>query len=276
MRIVRNVASGIAIGIAEVIPGISGGTIAVLLNIYDELIYAVSHLKENFKQNILFLLLVVLGSGISILAFSHVIKFLLLHYPMPVNFFFLGVVLGLVPMLSKRGTVGGFKIKYVVPFAITFLIMLGLAFIPSAQTEGASTIITEMDPGTFFRFLCVGCLAAICLILPGISGSMIMVIFGIYDSVIVAVSSLHIIMLIPVGLGILIGILFGAKLVDICLQKYSQLTYFAILGLVLGSTISIYNRAGFMLFSLEGLISLLTFVGGIALSIVFTSDKLQK
>lgn len=273
MEFLKNLARGVVIGIAEVIPGVSGGTMAVLMNIYDRLIGSISGLRQNFKKNVLFLLPLVLGMGAAILAFSHVIKFLLANYPMAVNFFFLGLVLGIVPMLYKKAMQTKFNPLNLTAFAATLAIMIGLA-IYSANSGQSADIISTMSAGTFFRFLAIGFLAAVCLILPGISGSMIMVIFGIYDSVITAVSELNIIMLIPVGIGILCGLLFGAKLINYCLKHFPQATYFAILGLVLGSTVSLFQRSGFVFMSASGAVSLVTFAVGIGVSLLFASDKL--
>lgn len=275
MKYIRNVLAGAVIGIAEIIPGVSGGTLAVLMGIYDELIGTISHLTQNIKENLKFLIPLLLGMGASILGFSHIIKFLLENYPMAVNFLFLGLVIGIIPMLTKRATAGKFKILNMIPFVITFVIMILLAFF--SMSSGSDTaLITAMDVGTFFRFMVIGFLAAICLILPGISGSMIMVIFGIYDSVINAVTRLDILMLLPVGIGIILGILFGSKAIDFSLKKYPQATFFAILGLVAGSTISIYNRSGFHLMSAQGAAAVVTLIIGIAISLFFTSDKFQQ
>ena len=272
MNYIKNLLYGAVIGIAEIIPGVSGGTLAVLLGIYDELIAAISHFTKKIKENLKFLIPLLLGMGISILALSHVIKFLLSNYPMAVNFLFLGLIIGILPMLFKKATSGKFKPINIIPFFITLTIMVILAITSIIHTNN-QTIITTMSFPIFLRFLIIGFLAAVCLILPGISGSMIMVIFGIYDSVINAISELNIIMLLPVGLGVILGILFGSKIIDYCLKKYSQATFFAILGLVLGSTISIYHRAGFNLMSTQGIVALITLIVGIIISFVTTRDN---
>lgn len=275
MKYLKNVLSGAVIGIAEIIPGVSGGTLAVLMGIYDELIQAISHFRKDVKQNLKLLIPLLLGMGASLIAFSHVIKFLLANYPMAVNFLFLGLILGIIPMLFKRSTEGGFKIKNAAPFLVTFAIMIVLAIVSASSTEEV-TIVRDLTAGMFFKFMAVGFLAAVCLILPGISGSMIMVIFGIYDSVINAVTEFNVLLLLPVGLGILLGLLFGSKGIDYCLRKFPQATYFAILGLVAGSTVSLYNRSGFVLFSGQGAIAVVMLLLGIGISLFFTADRFQK
>ena len=269
IQFIRNVANGIVIGIAEIIPGVSGGTLAVLLNIYDQLIGSISHLKKEFKKSISFLIPIVLGMGIGIFAFSHLIKFLLANYPMAVNFLFMGLIVGIVPMLFGRSTAGGVKPVSVVSCLVMLGIMILLAVV-SAQQGEASQILTSLDFPNALRFAGVGMLAAVCMILPGISGSMMMVIFGTYDSVVNAVSSLNIGMLLPVGVGVVVGLLFGAKVVDICLHKWPQATYAAILGLVVGSLASVYMKSGFQFGTAQSWVAILLLVLGAAVSYFFT------
>lgn len=281
MRFIKDLLCGAVMGIAEIIPGVSGGTMAVLMNIYDKLIGAISHLKEQFKKSVLYLLPIVLGMGLSILALSHVISPLLQNYPMQVNFLFLGLVIGIIPMLFCRACKGGVKPVHILPFIITLAIMIVLACFYSLTN---SSVISTMDAGTFIRFALVGFLAAVCLILPGISGSMIMVIFGIYASVIAAISKLNIMMLIPVAIGVLCGLLFGSKIIDYCLHRFPQATFFAILGLVSGSTISLVQRAllpesANKVFTLPGAggiaVAIVMLAVGIVVSLFFTSERMM-
>lgn len=277
MQFVRNVVCGAVMGVAEIIPGVSGGTLAVLLGIYDKLIAAISRLRQDPKRNLWFLFQVVLGMGASIFALSYVIRFLLEHYPMAVNFFFLGLIVGIIPMLTRRAVKGGFRPGSLVPFFGMLALMLALVIVPKMLgAEASSAVVETMSVGVFFRFLAVGALAALCFILPGISGSMIMVIFGIYNSVIAAISKLNILMLLPVAIGVLIGLLGGARLMDVCLKKAPNATYAAILGLVVGSIFSVVDRAGFVLFSVQGAVSIVTLAIGVGVSLLLASEKVQK
>ena len=271
MNFLKNLICGACIGIAEAIPGVSGGTVAVLLKIYDELIGSISKLRKEFKKSILFLIPIVLGMGLGLFGFSHVITYLLENFPMAVNYFFVGLIVGLVPMLLRRSLDGGFRVSSFWPFLVMLGVMAALAFLPGESAESAG-LITEMDVPTGIRFFFCGIIAAVCMILPGISGSMMMVIFGVYDSVIKAVSTLNIPVLIPVGLGALVGILFGAKLVDFFLRRFPQATYFGILGLVLGSVFSLFQKAGFGVAAPRGAAAIFTLAAGVAISLFFTKE----
>ncbi len=271
MNFLKNLICGACIGIAEAIPGVSGGTVAVLLKIYDELIGSISKLRKEFKKSILFLIPIVLGMGLGLFGFSHVITYLLENFPMAVNYFFVGLIVGLVPMLLRRSLDGGFRVSSFWPFVVMLGVMAALAFLPGESAESAG-LITEMDVPTAIRFFFCGIIAAVCMILPGISGSMMMVIFGVYDSVIKAVSTLNIPVLIPVGLGALVGILFGAKLVDFFLRRFPQATYFGILGLVLGSLFSLFQKAGFAFATPQGVAAICTLAAGVVISLFFTKE----
>lgn len=274
MEFIKNVLRGVVMGISEVIPGVSGGTMAVLLGIYDKLIGTMSHFSKNLKESIRLFAPILIGMISAIVGFSFVITYLLEHFPMAVNFFFLGLVIGIIPMLYRRATEGEWKKTSTIPFFLMMALMIFLTVL-SARNNSVGDQIIVMDSVQAVRFALVGCLAAVCLILPGISGSMMMVIFGTYYSVINAVKHLDIPYLIPAGIGILIGLIFGSKLIDYCLHHYPNATFFTILGLVLGSTVSIYLKSGFAFGQTQTVAAIITLVVGIGVSLFFTSPKMQ-
>lgn len=272
MEFIWNMIYGAIIGVANIIPGVSGGTMAVILNIYDELIGAVSNLRKQFKKNVMFLIPIAIGAGIGIILFSKLIGFLLENYPMPVNFFFMGLIIGSIPMIYKRATVTQFKPVAVIPFVITFAIMVGMSFL--GEGEDTSALITTITLGTAMKLMVCSAIAAACMILPGVSGSLILVVLGVYTSVLNAISTFNIPVLMFVGIGVLIGILGGAKLIDVCLKRNEQLTFFAILGLVMGSIVPVFKESGFIL-SGQTVVAVITLIAGIALSLLFASEKFQ-
>lgn len=273
MNFLLDMLRGAVIGVANVIPGVSGGTMAVVMNVYDKLIGAVSRFRRDWKKNLLILFPIVLGAGIGILLFSSLIKFLLDRYPMAVNFFFMGLIVGSIPMIFKKATSGKFKPSYMIPFLLCLALMTGLAFLN--VSEDANSLTRALTFTNFFQFFFVSILAAFSMILPGISGSMIMLLFGTYNSVIVAISELNIMLLIPVALGCLIGLLGGAKLVDILMTRFPQVTFWAILGLVIGSLFSVFRESGFV-WGTQGIIAILFLLIGAILAAFFGSEFLQR
>ncbi len=225
--------AGIIIGTVNIIPGVSGGTMAVILNLFDRIIEAISGLKQNFKKNILFLLFLGAGALFGILAFTWLISWCLLNYPLATNFFFIGLILGSVPMILKRATADRFKPYQIIPCVIAFGVMIFTMFF-APNTTGI-TVITQLTLLNFIWLLLVAVLASACMIIPGISGSFVMLLLGTYPSVTAAIRDFNVPVLIPILIGFVIGLFGGAKLIRLLLDRYPQATYFTIFGLILGS-----------------------------------------
>lgn len=263
---------GVIIGVANIIPGVSGGTMAVVLNIYDKLIDSVSNFRKDFKKSIMFLLPIGIGAVIGIVAFSKLIEFLLTNYPLATNFFFIGLILGSIPMIFKRATEDRFRLSSLVPFLLFLIGMLVLSSFSDGAMSGE--VVSQLSTGIFIKLLVCSAIAAAAMILPGVSGSMVMVILGTYNTVLTAISSMNILMLVPVGIGVLIGIIGGAKVIDLCLKKFPQATFFAILGLILGSIYPLIANAGFS-FSAEGIVAIVLMIVAAGISLAFSSEKLK-
>ena len=249
---------GAVIGVANVIPGVSGGTMAVVLDIYDKLINAIS--LKGWRRNLACVFWVDHGAGVGILAFSKLIQFLYSQYPMATNFAFLGLIVGSIPMIWKRAQKaspsGQFTLGGTAALTVCFLLMAGLALWEKLAGSQTNQAITQLNPQVFGWLFFCSIIACVGMILPGISGSFLMLVFGAYQTVISAVSSLNIAILLPVGFGCAIGLLGGAKLVGVLLKRFPQITYCGILGLVAGSLISVWP--GFS-FGLEGVCALAAF-----------------
>ncbi|MFR6343683.1 MAG: DUF368 domain-containing protein [Christensenellales bacterium] len=263
---------GVIIGVANIIPGVSGGTMAVVLNIYDKLIDSVSNFRKDFKKSIMFLLPIGIGAVLGIVAFSKLIEFLLTNYPLATNFFFIGLILGSIPMIFKRATEDRFRLSSLVPFLLFLIGMLVLSSFSDGAMSGE--VVSQLSTGIFIKLLVCSAIAAAAMILPGVSGSMVMVILGTYNTVLTAISSMNILMLVPVGIGVLIGIVGGAKVIDLCLKKFPQATFFAILGLILGSIYPLIANAGFS-FSPEGIVAIVLMIVAAGISLAFSSEKLK-
>ena len=186
------------IGLANIIPGVSGGTMAVVFGVFDRLIASISNIRKEFKKSILFLLPIGLGAGVAILLLSQGLKWLLDHYYMATNLFFIGVIVGSIPMIFGKAVEGGFKIRNLIPFVVTFAMMIGMMFL---SPEGEQVIARSLDVLTFIKLLVFSAIAAISMIIPGLSGSFVMLLLGTYNTVITAIAELNIVMLIPVVIG---------------------------------------------------------------------------
>lgn len=269
MQIIKNIISGMIIGVANIIPGVSGGTMAVVLGLYDKLINAVSLTKESLKKNWKLILSVALGAGAGILLFAKLLTWSFDNYPVATNFGFIGLIFGSLPLVYKKTVEKKkFKIYNVIPFALTLAGMIAMSVIKSSE----NIVQKELDFNLACTLIITTAIAAVACIIPGISGSFVLKALGQYETVLAAIDRLDILMLIPVAIGVGVGILGGAKLISVVLKKFHQGIYSAILGLIVGSIFVIFPRS--FTFNTEGFIAIGTFVAGAAIAIIM--EKLGK
>ena len=238
---------GFILGIANVIPGVSGGTLAITLGIYERLLSVINHFKDKLKENIKFILFLLIGIVIAILVFSNIIGFCLEKYPFATILFFIGIILGGLPTLFKKvkNTV---NLSNLIIFFITFGIVMILTFIrPDNNEVSLDSLNIIKIIGLFFS----GAIASASMLLPGISGSFVLMLFGYYKPIINSIRELtkfnnlmhNIIVLSFAGIGILLGIFIAARLIEWLLKKYEVKTYYGIIGFVIASIISIFITA---------------------------------
>ncbi len=235
---------GMIIGLANVIPGVSGGTLMITLGIYEKIIGVISHFFKNFKENLKFLIPLGIGLVAAILLFSKIIGLALDKYPFPTTLFFIGLILGGLPLLWKKVNTKKKKFSNWLIFALTFLFVVSFAFLNSGSNEVNLSNLNIL--GYLYLFL-VGMIASATMIIPGISGSFVLMLLGYYKPIIDVVSSLtdfsllgkNILILGVLGIGILIGIVLVAKLIEYLFKKAEVKTYYGVLGFVLASIIAI-------------------------------------
>lgn len=241
---------GIFVGVANIIPGVSGGTLAVVLNIFDKLIYSINNLFKDFKKSILFLIPIGLGAVFGIVAFSSLIEFGLTEYSLPTNLLFVGLVAGSIPLIYRNAISKERKSMDLVLGIGAFLVVVLLSYIESHSVETAST-----ESFLSIKLFLAGVIASSAMIIPGISGSFLLMLMGLYDNVIFALSSIKdylldvtnislmfqiIGILLPMAIGIVIGVFLVSKVIEIAFTKAYSTTYYIILGLILGSIYSIF------------------------------------
>lgn len=243
MKFLVNMLKGSAIGVAMIIPGVSGGTIAVLFNIYEGLINAISNLRKDFKKSFMFLLPIVLGMILAFCAMYFPLKLALKHFPVQTISLFSGLMLGSIPMLFKESLDNGFKKVDFVAGLISFCVVIGICFIPNM---GNVDLSVNMPTYGYVLLFLIGVLGSCALVVPGISGSMLLLIFGYYEPILDTISELKnnfghsVLVLFLVALGILFGFVVVAKLMNYLLKKYKRITYWAIVGFVIGSIPAIF------------------------------------
>ena len=235
---------GAVMGIANVIPGVSGGTLAVIMGIYDKFISAISNILKDFIKNLLFLLPIVLGMGASIIISSKVIGNALEAIPLATALFFEGLIIGGMPILYKKIKGHEKKPLNIVVLLIVFALLLVYTFAFGGINN--EVVIVEFNFIEYLKLFLVGVVGAATMIIPGISGSMTLMVLGYYNLVITdAVGNItnfdllsrNLNILIPFGLGCVIGIVVIAKIIEYLLKKFEIKTYFAIFGFVFASMI---------------------------------------
>lgn len=244
MQTIRLILKGGIIGIANVIPGVSGGTMAVVLGIYEKLIEALGNFftnKTRRKEYFLFLLKVFIGAGITILLFSWVMDYLLTNYRVYTYLFFIGLILGSIPSIYKSHSDMKLNIVSIFTFLIAVALILGLFFFTPEKNAGLDQGVEHQWSVQKALILIIsGILSGGSMIMPGISGSFILVLLGQYHYIIRSVKNLSVLPLFFLGIGIGIGIWTFAKIIDYLLKKYPKETFYFILGLVIASLIPIF------------------------------------
>ncbi len=285
MNFIKEILKGIIIGIANIIPGVSGGTMAVSMGVYDKIILAITGLKKDLKKSILTLLPYVIGVLVGIGMFSFIVKISLDNYPLQTSGLFVGLVIGGVPIIVKNVQGKKRNFFHILLFILFLIIVVGMAFLNG--NESSATDIT-VNVWNMIQLFFVGIIAAGTMIIPGVSGSLVLMILGFYNAIVSNISEfIHALIefdipallhgfgiFIPLGLGILVGIGLVAKLIEILFAKFPVYTYYAILGLIVGSPIAIIYKAGITSFDfLSIILTVITFVVGFAISYYLGDDK---
>ena len=283
MNKIKDIIRGLFIGIANMIPGVSGGTMAVSMGIYDKIIGAVNNLMKDFKNSIKILFPYGIGIAVGIIGLSYIMEFLLTEYELPTIALFIGLILGGLSPILKRVENEKFKITH----GVSFLLLLLVIIVPAIYAGSLG-----VEPLTGFNLLSIivlvfmGMLSAGAMVVPGVSGSMLLMLFGYYEYLNNAISGivtalvkfdingvlLNAGILIPYGVGVVIGIFVMAKLIGFFLKRYPNTTMWGIIGLIVASPFAILIRVSTAsITALSIIISIITFVVGYVVA-----DKLSK
>lgn len=272
---IKMILQGMIVGIANIIPGVSGGTMMVAMGLYDKLIHSITHLKSEFKSSMKLLLPIFFGAALAIVILSRLFEFLLQNYPIPTNFAFCGLIVGSLPFILKK-VKGSNPVKSSnwIPLLIFFAIVVGMAVI--GEDSGSAQRL-QVDLLQFLVLLFVGIIAAATMVIPGVSGSMMLMLLGYYETILSyvnqtvdAITSFNIpafinccMVMIPFGVGVVFGIFAIAKLIEWILVRWEISAYYAIIGLITASPVAILLKTDWSQSSIMMIvIGLITFIAG--------------
>ncbi|MBL8967171.1 MAG: DUF368 domain-containing protein [Spirochaetaceae bacterium] len=255
---------GLVVGSSMLVPGVSGGTTAIILGIYDKLIKAISGFFADIRKNLAFLALFCAGAGLGILLFSRLLLWATETWRLPMTYFFLGAILGSLPMLKRQAKVASIKPVHVLAAVIGAAIVLSLGYLPKPESAFSGGGLAH-----FGMLFASGLIIAVALVLPGISTSHMLLVLGMYETTLGAIKGLNFGYLVPLAAGGLAGIVLVTKLIEKLLEKAPAISYFGIIGFVLGSIIDVFP--GFPS-GLGILVCALTFAGGFA-AIFFVTGR---
>ena len=278
---IKQILQGMVVGIANIIPGVSGGTMMVAMGLYDRLIHAITHLKSEFKDSMKLLIPIFAGAGIAIVALSRLFEFLLATYPIPTNFAFCGLIAGSLPFIFKKVKGHKVTVSKIIPFLIFFGVVILMALLGETGGDSADVSLGFVN---LLKLFGVGIVAAATMVVPGVSGSMMLMLLGYYDTILKVINDFvdalvkfdmgglmtGVGILAPFGIGVVIGIFLIAKLIEFIFSKAEIHAYYGIIGLILASPIAILMKTDWSGISVLMVgIGVVTFVLG-----WFTASKL--
>ncbi len=239
---------GILVGVAFVIPGVSGGTLALYLGIYEKLLHSIGNIFKEFKKSLSFLIPVFLGIGISVVALAKLFDILLTWNSFVVIGFFLGLILGGLKQIYNEAKVEKVKISSVISFLIAFAIIIVLVIFDKLRTT-AGVEYLDINIQNLILVFFLGMAAAVTMIVPGVSGSALLIVLGFYTAIVSNVAGnildfsnivYNLEIIIPFALGAGVGVILFSRIIEIVLAKYKSQAYYAILGFVIASCIAIF------------------------------------
>ena len=266
---IKMILKGVVIGVANIIPGVSGGTMAVSMGIYDKMIHAATHLLSEFKKSMKILIPIVVGAAIGIVALARIIEIMFEKIPFQTNLLFIGLIVGGLPAIARKVKGKSIRLGHLLSFLIFFVVVAGLAVLGEQEGAAADLSFSLLNMVKLFG---VGIVASATMVIPGVSGSMVLMLMGYYNPVLSEINGFidnlldfnvpgildGCLVLVPFGLGVVIGIFAIAKIIEIVFEKFPEHAYWAIIGLIVASPVAILVMNGF------GAINLVTVLTGVA------------
>lgn len=260
---------GLIIGVGSIMPGVSGGTLAVIFGLYEKITDAIATGIRDLKKKIVFFTPLVLGAGVGVILFSKLVKYLFEYHPFQTKYAFIGLMLGTLPSVVKDCNKKGFKPHFLIPFGLTLSTTLIFTLLENHTTAGSSS------QTNLLLYILYGAILGFGTIIPGISASFILIYLGAYETIIGAISDItnfsnlayNLSIIIPACIGFGLSILLFAKLISFLFKKAYGITYYAILGFVIGSIVMIFPG---LRFDFTGILSILLLILGCVSSLYLT------
>lgn len=275
---IKSFFKGVVIGIANIVPGVSGGTMMVSMGIYDRLIHCITHLFSEFKKSVLFLLPIAVGMVAAIAASSFGLTYLFEHFPIQTNLLFVGLILGGLPAVWKKVKGKGIKGGHVAACVLFFALVVGMAAMGESEGQAADLSFSIVN---VVILVGVGIITSATMVIPGVSGSMVLMLMGFYYPILNEVKDFFTALaafdmeaiiagcgiLIPFGIGVVAGIFGIAKLVEIIFEKFPLYAYWVIIGLIVSSPIAILLMGTFpALTAMSALTGVVALAAGIVIA----------
>lgn len=245
----KNFLKGIIGGIGNIVPGLSGSALLVILGVYGNCIDAISNIFKDFKKSIKYLIPIGLGILLGTFIFSNIIEFFLHKFPLGISIVFVGLLIGTLPTLFKEATKKGFKWQYLISFLIAFTLGIILLFFK----ENNIIFNIEYDMIGILKLISIGLVLACATIIPGISATVLLSMIGMYGIYLNAINTLNIKILIPIVFGLAIGSFILSKIINYLLKKQYGYTFFAIVGFTIATIPALFNQK--LVLNLESIIS---------------------
>lgn len=246
----KMILKGVVIGVANIIPGVSGGTMAVSMGIYDKIIHAATHLLSEFKKSMKLLIPILIGAALGLVVVARVIQMMFERVPFQTNLLFIGLIVGGLPAMTKKVKGQSIRLSHILSCVLFFALVVGLAAM--GETEGAAADLS-FNMVNVVKLFGVGIITSATMVIPGVSGSMILMIMGYYNPVLNEVNRFidnlvkfnvpglidGCMILVPFGIGVVVGIFAIAKIIEIIFTKFPYVAYWAIIGLIIASPFAI-------------------------------------
>ncbi|GBV22179.1 integral membrane protein [Staphylococcus aureus] len=241
-----NILKGFAMGTSDLVPGVSGGTIALLLGIYNQFIASISGIfSRRFWPSFTFLIPIIIGMLLAMGSLSNLFNYLLSQHHIPTMFFFGGLIIGIAPYLLKISNYKtSFTTKHYMMVIAGIAILIVITLMNNGDKHAGETL--TLSTSLIIKYFIAGMCASSAMLLPGISGSFMLLVFGVYGTVMLAISEVvklnfaGLPILLAVGFGVLAGFIISSKIIQYFLTHHKLMTFALIIGFVVGSLFAVF------------------------------------